>query len=294
MTKSSNIQIRGNSYSDGIMLGSQNYNVFCILNRRNEIEVGIKILKKPNQVGNEIELSGIPIIRGIYSMSRLLLSTLINIVLHRKIITTVTILSIFLLLRTQCFRNILLSNHFISYSIMIIDITLILGVIILKIMLIMHNLSKKYPIFRFIKNILPMEDIINIFRFHGAEHKIINYFMNNKKINPESLSIEEAKKYPIYTEKCGSVYIYLLILICNIYFFIVFISGYDILLPLLFSPLLLGISYELMLNSKKIRFMIYPALLIQKHVITIEPKPINLEVGLTTLKKLLELEKLYQ
>ncbi|MCM2351033.1 MAG: DUF1385 domain-containing protein [Bacteriovoracaceae bacterium] len=151
-----------------------------------------------------------------------------------------------------------------------------------------------------------MEDVYRVFQYHGAEHKSIATFEAGM-----DLTVENAKKFTTLHPRCGTSFIFFLILISIILFSAVFtmIPVGENLPPLLrhvvavlFKVALMlpvaGISYELIKTAGKCsdqwwaRAMSAPGMLLQK-LTTKEPDEKQLEVALSSIKAVLFLEEKY-
>ena len=137
-------------------------------------------------------------------------------------------------------------------------------------------------------------DIKRLFEYHGAEHKSIITYEDNKNLTPE-----EAKKHTRFHPRCGtsfiiivfalSIFIYTLVPTHDV-FWLKFLERVALL------PLIAGVSYEALKYSAKhmdkwiVRQVVKPGLWFQK-ITTSEPDLLQLEVGLASLKRTLELER---
>ncbi|MEK6941034.1 MAG: DUF1385 domain-containing protein [Nanoarchaeota archaeon] len=136
------------------------------------------------------------------------------------------------------------------------------------------------------------KDVKILFRYHGAEHKIVNCYEN--ELSP---CVDSAKKYSRIHNRCGTSFLLVALIIAIIGFAIIDTSvglllGYTNLLirlatHLLFLPLILGVSYEVIRKAQNpnwfIKILITPGLLLQK-ITTGEPDDKQLEVALYALK----------
>ena len=138
------------------------------------------------------------------------------------------------------------------------------------------------------------KDIKRIFQYHGAEHKAIyTYEMG------EDLTVDNAEKYPTLHPRCGTSFL-IIVFIISIFIFSLIpkTSPFYIkaLSRVVLIPLIAGISYEALKLSSKykdnffIKIFVLPGLWLQK-ITTKEPDKAQLEVALTALKEVLELEK---
>ncbi|MBW2980188.1 DUF1385 domain-containing protein [Candidatus Woesearchaeota archaeon] len=150
-----------------------------------------------------------------------------------------------------------------------------------------------------------MKDVRRLFQYHGAEHKVINCFESGKKLN-----VKNIKRFSTLHPRCGTSFMIMVLLIAIAIFSVIpsivmyFFSGFiDLGLvarkAILFSiriivvPIIAGISYEGLKLSDKfkgghiMKVLIKPGLLMQKYITTKEPTEKQIEVALTSLKKVL-------
>jgi len=145
------------------------------------------------------------------------------------------------------------------------------------------------------------KDIRRVFQYHGAEHKSIYNFENN-----EELSKENASKYTTLHPRCGTSFLFI-VMLCSIFVYSIvdsFIPQPDSLLlkQLLrvairvgFMPLIASISYEIQRYSSRhmdnifFKFLALPGLALQR-ITTKEPDLSQLEVSIVALKVALDEE----
>ncbi len=88
-----------------------------------------------------------------------------------------------------------------------------------------------------------MKEMKRIWEYHGAEHKTINCY-----INEEELTIENVKKFSTRNPKCGTSYIFLIIVVSIITFS--FLGWYglimNIVVRILLIPLVAGLCMEIL------------------------------------------------
>lgn len=86
-----------------------------------------------------------------------------------------------------------------------------------------------------------MKDIQRVFMYHGAEHKTINCLEAGVPLTPENV-----KKYSRYHKRCGTSFLFIVMIISIIVF--MFISAdtawLRLIIRLLLIPVIAGISYE--------------------------------------------------
>lgn len=150
-------------------------------------------------------------------------------------------------------------------------------------------------------------DIQRVFAYHGAEHKSIATFEAG-----ESLIVNNARKFSRIHPRCGTSFLFFLILVSIILFSAVF-STFTIakgspylvrhVAAILFKIVLMfpiaGISYEIIKlagarrNWRFLSWMAAPGLLLQR-LTTREPSDEQLEVALASVKAVLELEEKFK
>ena len=138
-----------------------------------------------------------------------------------------------------------------------------------------------------------IKDIKRIFQYHGAEHKTIQAYEDNEELIPENV-----KKYSTQHVRCGTSFL-LIVMIVAVFVFA--LLGKQTILwriasRILLIPVIAGISYELIKLAGKfsrnriVKIFFYPGLLVQK-ITTREPDDAQLEVAISSFKKVLEAEK---
>jgi uncharacterized protein YqhQ len=149
-------------------------------------------------------------------------------------------------------------------------------------------------------------DIKRVFQYHGAEHKSISTFESG-----QALEVENARNFTTFHPRCGTTFVFFLLFISIIIFAIIFAivpigQGLpEILkhLTAIFAKVLLtfpiaGISFELIkLMGKKSetnygKMISYPGMMLQR-LTTKEPDEKQLEIGLASIKAVLNLEEKY-
>ncbi len=131
------------------------------------------------------------------------------------------------------------------------------------------------------------KDVRRVFQYHGAEHKAVACYEDNKKLN-----VKNVQKYSPVHKRCGTTFIFL-VLFVSILVYAFIPKTYPFLfklgLRLLLLPLIAGISYEILRLGAEYKFMkifIYPGLWIQK-ITTREPDNKQVEVAIKAVKNAL-------
>jgi uncharacterized protein YqhQ len=168
------------------------------------------------------------------------------------------------------------------------------------------GLVKAFIFIAYIWGISFMKDVYRVFQYHGAEHKSIATFEAGL-----DLTVDNAKKFTTLHPRCGTSFIFFLILISILLFSAVFTLipiGSNLspilrhVVAVLFKVALMlpvaGISYELIKTAGKCsdrwwsKAMSAPGMMLQK-LTTKEPDEEQLEVALSSIKAVLFLEEKY-
>ncbi|GAA0177757.1 DUF1385 domain-containing protein [Clostridium sediminicola] len=130
-----------------------------------------------------------------------------------------------------------------------------------------------------------MNDINRVFQYHGAEHKSIFCYENEEDLTPEN-----AKKYKRFHPRCGTNFMFLVMIVSIIVFSL---TGWDSVIQRTISrivllPVISGITYEIIKwmgksESDIAKVLAYPGLSLQK-LTTREPDESQLEVAIKALK----------
>lgn len=100
----------------------------------------------------------------------------------------------------------------------------------------------------YVAAIARMKDIKRVFRYHGAEHKVINAYEAG-----EQLTVDRVQSYPTYHPRCGTSFL-LIVLVVSVFVFSMLgeqVLWWRILSRVLLLPVVAGISYELLKASAK-------------------------------------------
>ncbi|MBQ6439260.1 MAG: peptide chain release factor N(5)-glutamine methyltransferase [Mogibacterium sp.] len=133
-----------------------------------------------------------------------------------------------------------------------------------------------------------MDDIKTLFQYHGAEHKSIHCFENDRVLCPEN-----AEEFYTLHPRCGTSFLVFVLIISLLLFSFL---GWPnlwlrILSRILLIPVIASISFELLRwagrsNGKVVRILSWPGLQLQR-LTTAEPNRDQLEVALLSLKAVL-------
>lgn len=133
-----------------------------------------------------------------------------------------------------------------------------------------------------------MEDIKTLFRYHGAEHKTIHCYENDRVLCPEN-----AEEFYTLHPRCGTSFlVFVLIVSLLLFSFLGWPNlALRILSRILLIPVIAGISYELLRlagrsDGKLVRILSWPGLQLQR-LTTMEPTRDQLEVAILAMKAVL-------
>jgi uncharacterized protein YqhQ len=134
-------------------------------------------------------------------------------------------------------------------------------------------------------------DIRRVFQYHGAEHKTVNAYEGGS-----DLSLEDVLRYPTFHPRCGTSFIFFLIIVTIVLFTIlhIYIPALSGTLPRIFSrvillPLVAGMAYECIRitarypNSWFSKLVVLPGRWFQR-ITSREPSPDMVEVAIYAFK----------
>ncbi|MFA6461762.1 MAG: DUF1385 domain-containing protein [Candidatus Woesearchaeota archaeon] len=134
-----------------------------------------------------------------------------------------------------------------------------------------------------------MSEVKRLFQYHGAEHKCIACHEAKKE-----LTVKNVKPYSRFHPRCGTSFIFVVLLLSIIMFSFITGAWYvKFLGRILLLPVIAGIGYELIKLSSKyqsnlfVRIFIAPGLWLQR-LTTGEPDDKQIEVGIAALKGVLK------
>lgn len=146
-----------------------------------------------------------------------------------------------------------------------------------------------------------MKDVKRLFMYHGAEHKVISCYEAELP-----LTVENAKKMSTKHDRCGTTFMFIVMIVSMLFFTVVPVSMIDVgngfltfivqlLIRLALIPVVAGVSYEFLKLFAKYdniftRVCKAPGLWLQR-LTTKEPDEKMLEVSIAAFNEVLELEK---
>ena len=130
-----------------------------------------------------------------------------------------------------------------------------------------------------------MEEIKNVFRYHGAEHKCIHCFENGLELTPEN-----CQQFYTLHPRCGTSFLMFVMVISLILFSLLGWPNlfWRITSRLLLVPVIAGLSYELLRwagrsDNLAVKILSLPGLYLQK-LTTANPSNEQLEVAIAAMK----------
>lgn len=132
-----------------------------------------------------------------------------------------------------------------------------------------------------------MRDIRRTYEYHGAEHKTIFCYEAG-----DDLTVENVKKYRRFHPRCGTSFIFVMLIISILIYALPFIPWDNMLLhalmKILLLPLIIGIGFEFLMYAGKhdnvlVRILSAPGLWMQR-LTTREPDASQIEVAIRAFK----------
>lgn len=137
------------------------------------------------------------------------------------------------------------------------------------------------------------EDIKRVFQYHGAEHKSVYAYENDR-----DLTVDEAREYSTLHPRCGTAFLMIVLIVAILTFSLV--GNPPILLKitsrLLLLPVVAGVSYEILKFSGRhadnplLKPFLMPGLALQ-NITTREPSDDQLEVALQAIKHVVDADR---
>ena len=145
----------------------------------------------------------------------------------------------------------------------------------------------------YLKLVALLPDLRRDFAYHGAEHKTVNAYEDGAL-----LEVEAIKKYNTAHVRCGTSFLFVVLIIAIIVFALVGLPSVwlMVLSRIVLIPVIAAISYEIIYFSARhknnlVKAILAPGLWLQS-LTTREPDDSQLEVALAALKKAVEIDQL--
>jgi len=145
----------------------------------------------------------------------------------------------------------------------------------------------------YLKLVSLIPDIKRVFAYHGAEHKVVNAYEAGAP-----LEVESVKNYSTAHARCGTAFIFIVLIIAIFVFALVGqpTLWIRILSRIALIPVIAAISYEIMkfgaghINNKVVRILLAPGLLLQA-ITTREPDDSQLEAAISALNEVIKIDQ---
>lgn len=132
-----------------------------------------------------------------------------------------------------------------------------------------------------------MKEIRRVFQYHGAEHKTIHCYEAGEELTPEN-----AMKHTRLHPRCGTSFLFIVMVISIFVFALVGVENFAwrLLSRVILLPVIAGVSYEVLrfcgkhMDKGWVRLIAWPGLQLQK-LTTAEPDYGMLEVAIHSLQK---------
>lgn len=136
-----------------------------------------------------------------------------------------------------------------------------------------------------------MKDIKRTFMYHGAEHKCINCVEHGMR-----LTVNNVKRSSRYHKRCGTSFMFLVIIISAIFFIFIRVDNtvLQLVLRLLLVPVIAGVSYEIIkiagkYDNKIVNAISVPGMCFQK-LTTKEPEDDMIEVAIKAVEAVFDVD----
>jgi release factor-specific protein-(glutamine-N5) methyltransferase len=136
-----------------------------------------------------------------------------------------------------------------------------------------------------------VEELRRVFGYHGAEHKTINCFEHG-----EPLTVENVRKHSRLHKRCGTSFLFLVMLIALAVFMFVPSSNFvtRLISRVLLVPIIAGISYEVLKwagrnDNPLVNAISFPGMCLQK-ITTDEPDDDMIKTAISALRAVLRFE----
>lgn len=146
----------------------------------------------------------------------------------------------------------------------------------------------------YLKLMTLLPDIKRVFAYHGAEHKTVNAYEDGVP-----LEVEAIKGYSTAHVRCGTSFLFVVLIIAILVFALIGRPAslwLMVLMRIILIPVIAAFGYEVTHFGGKhaknglVRAILYPGLLLQK-LTTRQPDDSQLEVAISALRKVVEIEQ---
>ncbi len=285
--------VGGQAVLEGIMM--RNGDKYAVAVRKPDKEIDVQVFDCKGPIKNK-KLKSIPLVRGVFNfvdslylgMGSLLHSAEfiedeeeeIDVEKEKAMMGWTVVLAVVMSIGLFFVVPYLISLFFQSFIQSRFVITLLEGVVRLAIFI------------TYVSLVTLMPDIKRTYMYHGAEHKCINCIEQGLELN-----VENVRKSSKEHKRCGTSFLFLVILISIVFFmFIKVDSGVlKLAIRLLLIPVIAGVSYEFIrlagrFDNWLVNAISAPGLLMQR-ITTLEPDDDMIEVGIASVEAVFDWKK---
>jgi len=285
--------VGGQAVLEGIMM--RNGDKYAVAVRKPDKEIDVQVFDCKGPIKNK-KLKSIPLVRGVFNfidslylgMGSLLHSAEfiedeeeeIDVEKEKAMMGWTVVLAVVMSIGLFFVVPYLISLFFQSFIQSRFVITLLEGVVRLAIFI------------TYVSLVTLMPDIKRTYMYHGAEHKCINCIEQGLELN-----VENVRKSSKEHKRCGTSFLFLVILISIVFFmFIKVDSGVlKLVIRLLLIPVIAGVSYEFIrlagrFDNWLVNLISAPGLLMQR-ITTLEPDDDMIEVGIASVEAVFDWKK---
>jgi len=146
----------------------------------------------------------------------------------------------------------------------------------------------------YLKLIPLVPDIKRVFAYHGAEHMAVNAYEDGVP-----LEVEAVRKYDTAHVRCGTSFLFAVLIIAIIVFALVGLHSLVLMVlsRIILIPVIAALGYEVIYfggrhkNNGLVRAFLAPGLWLQR-LTTREPDDSQIEIALSALRKVVEIDQL--
>ena len=285
--------VGGQAVMEGIMM--RNGDKYAVAVRKPDKEIDLQVFDYKGFIKNE-KLKNIPLIRGVFNfvdsmylgMTTLLHSASffedeeeqMDAEKEKEMMGWTVVLAILLAVGIFFVLPYLISLFFQSFISSRFVITLLEGVVRLVIFI------------AYVSLVALMPDIKRTYMYHGAEHKCINCIEQGLELN-----VENVRKSSKEHKRCGTSFLFLVILISIFFFMFIEVNSgiLKLVIRLLLIPVIAGVSYEVIRLAGRydnwlVNAISAPGLLMQR-ITTLEPDDDMIEVGIASVEAVFDWKK---
>jgi uncharacterized protein YqhQ len=284
--KESSLAFGGQAVIEGIMIRSRNHTVICVRQPNNEILTETETITPVSE--RHIALS-LPFLRGVITLFETLYLGVKGIYFSANAVLEEEQKFTYKEAAITVFMFLALASFFFVVPFILTSLLNLTGVV--------FNLVEALVRLSFFITYLVLISMWNEFRrvlqYHGAEHKVIN-----AQEAGTTLNISNAKKFSVLHPRCGTSFLFILMLVSVLLLSIMPNLGFSARLSyrLLLIPVIGAVSYEILRfsdrhkDSRIMRVLVTPGLIFQR-LTTREPDDEMIEVALKAVEETNRLEQ---